>query len=93
MGRSTTPTFRAEVKCTNWNFSMFSWDCKIYGRPTQENVDRYRDKMNKSFQPGGSNYHVSKNRGMVPHISEVNVIRQAGGAIVATSKAPSFEVV
>lgn len=93
MGRSTTPTFRAEVKGNNWNFEMFGWDCKRNGRPTQANVDRYRDSLNKSFQPGGVNWHVSESRGVVAHVSEVRVIRQAGGEVVAVSKAPLFEVV
>ena len=93
MGRSTTPAFRSEVIGTNWNFSMFGWDCKTNGRPTQANVDQYRFSLNKSFQPGGVNFHIAESRGVVPHVSEVRVIRQSTGAVVATSKMGMFEVV
>lgn len=90
MGHSTTPTFRTEVKGNTHNFEMFRWDCKTNGRPTQKNVDRYRSALNKSFQPGGVNFHAGER--VAAHVSEVNVIRQAGGDVVATSKAPMFEV-
>jgi hypothetical protein len=93
MGRSTTPTFRAEVKGSNWNFSMFGWDCKTNGRPNQTNVDRYRLSLNNSFLPGGVNFHVSDSRGVIPHVSTVRVVRQSTGDVVAESKAPMFEVI
>ncbi len=93
MGRSVTPTFRAEVKGSGWNFDMFGWDCKTNGRPTQMNVDQYRWSLNKSFQPGGVNFHVSDSRGVIPHVSTVRVIRQSTGEVVAESKAAMFEVV
>lgn len=92
MGRSTTPTFRAEVKGTIWNFSMFGWDCKIHGRPNQTNVDRYRLSLNNSFLPGGVNFDISESQGTIAHVSTVRIIRQSTGDVVAESKAPMFEV-
>jgi len=93
MGRSVTPTFRAEVKGSGWNFDMFGWDCKINGRPSQMTVDHYRRSLNESFQPGGVNFHVSDSRGVIAHISTVRVIRQSTGEVVAESNAPLFEVI
>ena len=93
MGHSITPTFRAEVKANIGHYSSFSWDCKVNGRPSQKNVDSYRVHMNRSFAPGGVNDHISQSRGVIPHISEVKVIRQSTGEVVATSNAPMFEVV
>lgn len=93
MGRSVTPTFRTEVRANIGRYGSFGWDCKVNGRPTQKNADAYRDHMNQSFCPGGVNDHISKSRGVVPHISEVKVIRQSTGEVVVVSNAPMFEVV
>lgn len=92
MGRSTTPTFRAEVKGSNCNFDAFGWDCKTNGRPNQTNVDRYRLSLNNSFLPGGVNYHMTDSRGVVAHVSSIRVIHQSTGKVVVESKAPMFEV-
>jgi hypothetical protein len=63
------------------------------GRPTDANAERWRVAMNKSFQRGGTNAHLSEARGYVPHISAVRIVHQATGRIVARATMPMFEVI
>ena len=92
MGRSYTPTYRVEVTVNNGKLDLYGWDCKCHGRPTNSNAEKYRRKLNESFGPKGVNWHISKSCGVVVHVSSVRVIRQSTGAVVATAKAPLFEV-
>jgi hypothetical protein len=68
------------------------WD-KRDGRPTEENLEKWRRDYNRSFNPGGSNWHVSEAVGHVIHISKARIVRQKSGQVVATVRASMFEVV
>lgn len=99
MGRSYTPTYRVETFDNRMNVSLYqrrlescAWNCKRDGRPTEANAEKYRQEMNKTFLPGGVNYHISESCGFTIHISTVWIIRQSTGELVAKAKAPMFEV-
>ena len=94
MGKVYTPTFRAEVR-DNTSQAWFhsAWNVKDHGRPTDKNAERYRRSLNESLKIGGVNEHISKAAGFLVHTSAVRVIRQATGQVVASAKAPLFEVV
>lgn len=93
MGRVTTPTFRAELK-TNVpaNLTDAAWNCRTMGRPTVENAEAYRIRLNESFKPGGVN-GPRNDTDVVIHVHTVRIVRQATGEVVAEAKAPMFEVV
>lgn len=96
MGKSYTPTFRVEYR-DNTNaqilsFNPMAWDCKMDGRPTVANLEKWRQGYNKSFNPGGVNFHVSKEIGVIIHISNAKLIRQSTGEVVAETAMPMFEV-
>ena len=93
MGRSVTPKYRVEVSGSGCNMTPFCWNGKQDGRANQKNLDAWRERMNASFQPGGTNWHVSEAFNSVPHISTATLIRQRDDEVVAVSKAPMFEVV
>ena len=94
MGRTTIPTYYAQVKDnTGPNLHHMVWDCKRHGRPTAKNAERYRVSLNESFKLGGVNDHISKGYGFLVHTSEVRVVRNRTGEVVASAKAPMFEVV
>ena len=54
MGKSYTPKYRLETP----GFTHMCWNSKQDGRPTIENLRKYRDQMEKSFLPGGVNEHL-----------------------------------
>lgn len=91
MGKSYTPTFHAYYR-DNVNPKVWKdigWTVK--GRPTDAKAEDFRKTLNKSFDIGGCNYHVSEAAGVVVHVIEVKVVRQSPREIVAVAKAPMFE--
>jgi hypothetical protein len=94
MGKSYTPTYRIEAVLNDSCLGvLYTWDSKRHGRPTVANLEQWRQATNRSFQPGGVNWHVSQSAGTVPHISAAKLVRQSNRAVVAEIKAPLFEVV
>ena len=93
MGRVTTPTFRAEFR-TNVpvNLTDAAWNCRTMGRPTVENAEAYRQRLNASFQPGGVN-GPRKDDDVIIHVNRVRIVRQSNNEVVAEANAPMFEVV
>jgi hypothetical protein len=92
MGKTVTPKYhafyRTNVNPRGWNDIMWK------GRPTDANAEDFRKMLNKSFNEGGSNYHISKAEGVILHVIEVQVRRNVrNGEVVASAKAPMFEVV
>lgn len=91
MGRSYTPTYRVEYRDQKgWHIE--AWIAKDRGRPTKDNIKRWRDAMHESFKPGGVNEQVTELYGFLPHISKARIIHQREAAIVAEFTAPMFEV-
>ena len=93
MGRTTTPTFRAELTTNvrNVNLTDAAWNCRTMGRPTVENAEAYRQRLNASFAPGGVNGPV-RDTDVVIHVSRVRIVRQSNNEVVAEAVAPMFEV-
>jgi hypothetical protein len=90
MGRSITPTYRVVYRDnTSLNWRTMAWR----GKASAERLEQWRLGYNKSFNPGGVNWHVSKGLGVVVHISHARIVRQATAQIVAETKMPMFEVV
>jgi hypothetical protein len=92
MGKIMTPAYRVRYRDQD-GWRTLTWICAMEGRPSNAAAERYRKEMNASFQPGGANKAISAIRGYVPHISHVEVIKQATGEVVARAAMPMFEVV
>jgi hypothetical protein len=88
MGKSYTPTFRAEYRDQTGVWNTISWD----GKASDTRAELKRRGLNESFKPGQVNAHVSEALGFIPHIVELRVIRQRTGRVEASAKAPMFEV-
>ena len=88
MGRSYTPKYRAQYR------DQRGWqDISYRHKATDADAEKFRQGLNKSFQPGGVNYHLSEAAGYILHASKVEVLRNVKHAyVVATASAPMFEV-
>lgn len=99
MGRSITPTFRVEFHDNPFapvNLGLhrcMTWNTKIWGRPTAANLEKWRNKMNEGFAPGGCNAHISEERGYTVRVSHARIVRQSNRDVVAEYSAPMFEAV
>lgn len=93
MGRIVTPTYRVETASNIHGLQLSGWDCKRNGRPSDTRAENYRTTMNQRFLPGGVNFGISEASGVIVHLSEVRIVRQSSGEVVARAKAPRFEVV
>ena len=90
MGRSTTPTYRVEVKA-NRPMGMFGWDSRD-GRANEANLELWRQGYNESFQVGGVN-GPRADSDIIVHISSAKLVRQSTGEVVAEVNAPAFEII
>jgi hypothetical protein len=89
MGKVITPTYRVEYRDNaSRSTSAMHWR----GRATQKRLEQWRQDYNKSFNPGGVNFHVSQALGVVVHISHAWIVDQRSGDVVAKTKMPMFEV-
>jgi hypothetical protein len=105
MGRIITPTHRVEYRSNLLAMGIVRADgcSRVDGKPvhmqawrgraTQARLADWRIQMNKSFQAGGANEHVSKAFNAVDHISFARIVRQADDAVMAEVAMPTFEVV
>jgi hypothetical protein len=90
MGKSITPTYRVEYRDNaSRSTSSMCWR----GKASKERLEQWRKDYNKSFNPGGVNYHVSQSLGIVVHISHAWLIHQRTNECVAETKMPMFELV
>jgi len=96
MGKSTTPKYRVEY-FDNTSGKILphtqAWDCKSYGRPSLENLEKWRKSMNQSFKPGGVNYHISESAKILIHITKASIVRQKDNVVVTYVKMPLFEAI
>ena len=109
MGRSYQPKYRVEYidnhfksvndGCYTGSESptrgckMQCWDGKRDGRPTVASLKKWRDGMNKSFEAGGSNEHISKHVGFIVRIGRCQIVEQTPRIVVCEYVPPMFEVV
>ena len=93
MGRIVTPKYRVEVR-GNWNrmgkaLTPQAWS----GRVSEKRLEEYRQAMNRSFNKGGSNFHLAKSDGFIYHMSSARIVRQSDGVVMCEVQMPAFEVV
>ena len=88
MGTSVTPAYRVEYRDQTGMHSA-CWK----GQATATRLEDWRQMMNLSFQAGGSNEHLGKALGFVPHVSHAQLVHQKSGRVVVTTTMPMFEVV
>lgn len=83
------PKYRARYRDqSGWH--DISWD----GRATAARAERQRQALNRSFQIGGVNEHVSHAAGYAVHVSRLEIRTNSRQALlVASANAPMFEVV
>lgn len=102
MGRSTTPKHVAVFKTNDKTHGMtpFAWRPRAqYGIPgdgiaNDANLAKFVAGYNASFEPGGTNEHLSDAVGFIVRIHHAAIYENcAGGAMVAEYNAPAFEVV
>jgi hypothetical protein len=102
MGKTVTPKYALDVytnKLVDGRWQnvktdlAFCWDIKSYGRPTEENLEKYVKALAKSFEHGGVNHQTSVDLGYIPYPTKA-VIRfnHAHGATVAEWTAAPFQV-
>jgi len=93
MGRVTTPKYRAEFRTNAKTYlTPACWNCRTMGRPTAENAEKYRQRLNASFQPGGVNGPRYPGD-VIVHVNRVLIVNQFTNQVVAEANAPMFEVV
>lgn len=66
-----------------------------YGKPTEENLQRFLDTMNASMEKGGVNAHLREGDPMFKYVAG-RIVRQSDGKVMAEvglMKQPMFEVV
>jgi len=91
MGRSYTPPYTAQYRDQK-GWHEIGWPHRK--PPTAADAERMRQQLNRSFELNGANYHVSRDAGIILHVSELRVVRnRAGREIVARAIMPLFEVV
>jgi hypothetical protein len=88
MGKIVKTKYRIEVKDNRGVTSQYVWR----GRISQDKLSDYMDTLNKSFIPGGINFHLSKAVGVCLYHHKAQVINQFTGEVVATWSAPMFQV-
>lgn len=88
MGRSTTPTFRCEMKISSGHCTPMGWDTKHAGRPSDATLKAHVEHFEASTKPGGVNDHIG-----ATVVWSAKIIRQSTGETVATYQGPMFAVV
>lgn len=66
------------------------WKTKEYGKPTTENIGKFRDAFNNSLSIGGANQHLGTNYWLQCGLEVYNQITKE---VVATYSAPMFETI
>lgn len=88
MGRSKTIKYVIR-KSSNGHF-WGEWMTKQYGKPTPENLSKWRDEFNQSLQPGGVNEHIGIN-GWIQ--CKIEIFNQFTGSTVCSYNPPLFEII
>lgn len=103
MGKTVTPKYRVEYKTNGLtsadrlSWKQMIWDVSAgpnrtgYGAPSVENLMRWRDKYNASFEPNGVNFHLSESAGFILRIFNCRIVNQRTGKVVIQYTAPMFE--
>jgi len=91
MGKSITPKYRIEIRSIPYiginppqyrgQFGHMLWDCKHYGKPTSQNLDKWVEETVKAFKPEFLN------------VGTARIVNQFTGEIEAVYQAPMFQVI
>lgn len=84
MSKSTFPAYRLEMVGT----TAWAWNVKDHGKPNAANLAKVVERFAASTQPGGCNEHLG-----VQPLRNARLIRQRTDEVVATYRAPSFQVI
>lgn len=76
-------------KTANKQF-IAAWQIKYSGKPTTENLSKWRDGFNQSLKQGGANEHLTVSAWLQCGLEVYNQIK---GEVVCTYSAPMFEVI
>jgi len=88
MGRSVAIRYAVRLHCVGLRIDPIAWK----GRRSQAALDKFRTDLNASFQPGGTNWPVSQQLPVVPHVHTACLVDTATGRTLLTSRMPAFEV-
>ncbi|QIG65880.1 hypothetical protein phiOC_p215 [Ochrobactrum phage vB_OspM_OC] len=62
-------------------------------KKTDNLAEEIRHDYNVSYNIGGVNYHVSEAVGFIVHVNKIDIYDTRTKKVVATAKAPMFEVI
>ena len=62
-------------------------------KKTNDLAEEIRNDYNRSYNIGGVNYHVSQHVGFIIHVNKIDIYDTRTKTVVASAKAPMFEVV
>lgn len=62
------------------------------GKPTVENIERWRARRNASMMEGGTNYLLTRMIGSFQFVTWARIVRRTSREVVAEWTAPTFEV-
>lgn len=92
MGRSITPKYKIVLDDGSALLDM-CWNSKQYGKPTNENLEKWVLAYGASLNPNGVNSHVRDSKGCIPYPRKAWIkYNKSNGATVAEWKAPMFMV-
>jgi hypothetical protein len=88
-----TPKYRIEASYIRFTtktreIQSFAWDSKSYGKPTLENLAKFRMAFNKSLE--GHNKHLAH---IMSGLSNISLIEQKTGQTILKYVPPMFEVI
>lgn len=63
---------------------------KYSGKPTAENLSKWRDGFNQSLKPGGANEHLTVSAWLQ---CGIEIYNQITGEVICTHNPPMFEVI
>lgn len=91
--KTQTPKYRMEASYISFanrrrEFLSLEWNCKQDGRPTVQNLERYRKAFNASLNAGGTNEHL---QGVMSGFSRCKIVVQKTGEVIAEFNPPAFE--
>jgi hypothetical protein len=93
MGKTIVPKYR--IECSYIRFTTktreiqsFAWDSKSYGKPTLENLAKFRMAFNKSLET--HNAHLAS---IMSGLSNISLIEQKTGQTILKYVPPMFEVI
>ena len=86
--RSRTPKYVVAFTLANRSrgITPLEWNCRRDGKPTRENLAKFTDGYQRSFQPGGCNEHCG------PIVIDYAVVREnrRDGKVLARYRVDEF---